>query len=153
MLVIKHLSECKEHMDLVTHWLWREWGNEKNYRSYKSIIENSLSEDNLPQTFVALIDDKPVGTVGLWRCDLMSRQDLYPWLASLYVEPDYRGQGIGTKLQNFLVEHSKELGYEEIFLYTELMDYYEKTGWEYIGDSITPKGEEVRMYKIQTGKR
>jgi hypothetical protein len=31
---------------------------------------------------------------GLWRCDLIARQDLWPWLAALYVDEAARGQGL-----------------------------------------------------------
>ncbi|SDK36539.1 GNAT family N-acetyltransferase [Natronincola ferrireducens] len=152
-MVIKHLSESKEHMELVINWLWKEWGNEKNYSYYKSIVESSLDKENLPQTFIALMDDEPVGTVGLWRCDLMSRQDLFPWLACLYVLPEYRGKGIGLALQRFLIKYSGEIGYKEIFLYTELDNYYEKLGWQYIENGITNKNEIEKIYKINTKPR
>lgn len=140
-------------MELVINWLWKEWGNEKNYSYYKSIVESSLDKENLPQTFIALMDDEPVGTVGLWRCDLMSRQDLFPWLACLYVLPEYRGKGIGLALQRFLIKYSGEIGYKEIFLYTELDNYYEKLGWQYIENGITNKNEIEKIYKINTKPR
>ena len=41
--------------------------------------------------------ERLLGTVGLWRCDLISRQDLYPWMAALYVAPEARGRGAGGK--------------------------------------------------------
>ncbi|SET64845.1 Acetyltransferase (GNAT) domain-containing protein [Natronincola peptidivorans] len=150
MIEIKHLKDCREHIDLVIDWLWKEWGNDKNYGNYQSIVEHSLNKDNLPQTFIAFIDGEPVGTVGLWRCDLISRQDLYPWLACLFVLPKYRGRGIGIELQNFLIQYAESLGYKELFLYTVLNGYYEKIGWEYMGDGFTPKGEKERIYKIST---
>lgn len=149
MLEIKHLGDCSEYVELVTNWMWKEWGNKENYKRYETIVKHSLKKDNLPQTFVAFMGEEPVGTVGLWRCDLMSRQDLYPWLASLYVIPQYRGKGIGTELQKFLIKYSKDLGYDEIFLYTDLDDYYEKTGWKFVDTSVTDSMEEVKIYSMK----
>ena len=79
----------------------------------------------------------------------MSRQDLYPWLASLYITPEHRGKGIGTELQKFLVQYSKGLGYNEIFLYTDLEGYYERTGWKFVATSVTDSMEEVKIYSMK----
>jgi hypothetical protein len=40
--------------------------------------------------------------VGLWRCDLISRQDLFPWLAALYVRR--RAAGLAGKLQQHVID-------------------------------------------------
>ncbi len=144
---IKLLSQFKEYESQVISWLWKEWGNEKNYKRYEMIIQHSQDPDNLPQTFVALEEGKVVGTVGLWRCDLMSRQDLFPWLASLYVDPAYRSQGIGKKLQNFIINYCKDQNYDKVYLYTDLVDYYETTGWELMDCGWTEDMEKVNIYQ------
>lgn len=46
----------------------------------------SVTKNNLPLTFIALADNELVGTIVLWRSDLVSRQDLYPWLSALFVK-------------------------------------------------------------------
>ncbi|WP_242972910.1 GNAT family N-acetyltransferase [Anaeromicrobium sediminis] len=90
MIKIENLSKHKEHIDTVSKWLWKEWGTEDNLEFFKSIMVHSLDSTNLPQTFIALDDEEPIGTIGLWRCDMVSRQDLFPWLSALYVIPTYR---------------------------------------------------------------
>lgn len=130
MVEIKHISEEKSYIEVTSKWMCKEWGTESNYEFFKSIISHSVDKSNLPQTFVAVIKGKPVGTVGIWRCDMVSRQDLYPWLSALYVLPEYRNRGIGRRLQEHLVSYAKELGYENIYLYTDIENYYEKNGWK-----------------------
>ena len=105
--------------------MWKEWGTEGNYEFFKSIENHSIDKGNLPQTFVAVAEGKPVGTVGMWRCDMVSRQDLYPWLSALYVLPEYRNRGIGRQLQEHLVAYARESGYKNIYLYTDIENYYE----------------------------
>lgn len=58
----------------------------------------------------------------------MSRQDLFPWLSALFVKESFRGKRIGQKLQNSLVEYCRKVDFTELFLYTDICDYYEKTG-------------------------
>ncbi|ADL50816.1 GNAT family N-acetyltransferase [Clostridium cellulovorans] len=145
--MFEHLADHKEYLDNVIEWLWKEFGNEDNYGFWESIVKNSLRKNQLPLTFIALMDNQLVGTVGLWRSDLLSRQDLYPWLSALFVKEQYRGKNIGQELQRFLIDYCREKGYEELFLYTDICNYYEKTGWQYLDDGIEYSGESIKIYK------
>lgn len=106
-----------------------------------------MIKNQLPLTFIALLDNELVGTVGLWRSDLMSRQDLYPWLSALFVKENYRGRKIGQELQYFLVNYCREAGFNELFLYSDISDYYEKTDWKYLEDGVEYSGEYLKIYK------
>lgn len=145
---IDYLGNHSEYMETVTKWLCEEFGNEDNYKFFESIIKSSLTKDKLPLTFVAIDGDKVVGTVGLWRADLLSRQDLYPWLSALYVTEDYRDRGIGQELQKFIINYCKGKGIDKLYLYTDLENYYEKMGWEYIEDGIEYSGDSIKIYKL-----
>lgn len=147
MLVIEHLADHTEYINDVVECIWKEFGDEGNYAFWESIVKNSLIKNKLPLTFVALMDNKFVGTVGLWRGDLLSRQDLYPWLSALFVKSEYRNKNIGQELQQFLINYCRKNGYEEIFLYTDLCNYYEKTGWQYIEDGVEYSGGSIKIYK------
>ncbi|GAA0076754.1 GNAT family N-acetyltransferase [Clostridium sp. CTA-5] len=147
MLIIEHLADHKEYLDNVIDWLWKEFGNEDNYAFWESIVKNSLRKNQLPLTFIALMDNKLVGTIGLWRGDLLSRQDLYPWLSALFVKDEYRSKNIGQELQRFLIDYCRKKGYEELFLYTDIHNYYEKTGWQYLEDGIEYSGGNIKIYK------
>lgn len=64
------------------------------------------------------------------------RPELTPWLASLYVEPDFRGQGIAVKLIKDITQKAKSLGYHALYLLAfdeALPNWYEKQGWQKIG--------------------
>ncbi len=43
---------------------------------------------------------------------------LYLWMACLYVKKEYRHYGIGTMLQNKVMDYAKQLGYSYIYLIT-----------------------------------
>ena len=94
------LSSVPHHASQITDWLWQAFGSENSRDFYASVVQSSLSGADLPQTFIALDGERLAGTVGLWRCDLISRQDLTPWLAALYVDKDYRSRGLGQQLQD-----------------------------------------------------
>lgn len=148
-IVIFNVAERPDVQETVTGWLWGFWGNPRNYEFYRSLVAHSMDND-IPLVYVAFLEDMPVGAVALLRADLFSRQDLFPWMADLYVCPEYRSRGIGSELQDFIISKAKGLGYKEIYLYTPLTGYYEKKGWKYLGDEMDRDGEIVRIYKKDT---
>lgn len=77
----------------------------------------------------------------------MSRQDLYPWLLALYVNEDYKGMNIGEELQNYLIKYCKKEGFSELFLFTDISNYYERKGWKYLEYGIEYSGDSIKIYK------
>lgn len=141
------LYAMPQYAEQVTDWIWQAFGTSDSRDFFASIVATSQREGQLPLTFVAVEGEKLVGTVGLWRCDLISRQDLYPWLAALYIDENQRGRGLGAKLQQHIIEHARALGYPQLYLYSACKDYYERFGWEYIGDGLDYPDKVVHLYK------
>ncbi|CAI1093908.1 Predicted acetyltransferase [Serratia entomophila] len=140
------LADCPQHRQQVIDWLWRAFGSENSRAFFASVVESSLRGAGLPITFIALQEGRPLGTVGLWRCDLICRQDLTPWLAALYVEESRRGGGLGLRLQQHVQEYGRRAGFSELYLYAEFSGYYERHGWRYIGDGLDYPDRPVRLY-------
>jgi len=63
--------------------------------------------------------DSFIGRVSLFSNDLKERNDLTPWLGSLYVSTDYRNRGIAKQLMDKVIKTSRILGYEILYLRTE----------------------------------
>lgn len=149
MYRIVHLADYPQHQQQVIDWQWQAFGSENSREFFASVVASSLRHEGLPITFIALLGDKPVGTVGLWRCDLISRQDLTPWLAALYVEESQRGSGLGLQLQQYVQEYSCQAGFKELYLYAEFSGYYERHGWQHIGEALDYPDRPVRLYHRQ----
>ena len=150
-IAFSSLADCPELKGLVARWLWSFWGAPGNFDFYRSMTEHCLNDD-FPLVYVAFIDGTPVGTVALLRADLFSRQDLYPWMADLYVPPEHRGKGIGSALQDFVLAEAQRKGFEKVYLYTPLNGYYEKKGWEYVCEEMDRDCSVVRIYKKRIGE-
>lgn len=147
-MIIHPLYAAPQHASCVTEWLWRAFGADALPRAFfASIVEHSQTPGALPITFVAVEGERLLGTVGLWRCDLISRQDLYPWMAALYVAPEARGQGLAGKLQQHVIGYARAQGYSELFLYSACRDFYERFGWQYIGESLDYPAVAVSLYR------
>lgn len=147
-MIIHPLYAAPQHASCVTEWLWRAFGADALPRAFfASIVEHSQTPGALPITFVAVEGERLLGTVGLWRCDLISRQDLYPWMAALYVAPEARGQGLAGKLQQYVIGYARAQGYSELFLYSACRDFYERFGWQYIGEGLDYPAVAVSLYR------
>ena len=69
--------------------------------------------------FIAKYNNEVIGVVSLWVNDLKSRQDLFPWMATLYVKKDYRNKGVGKMLQQISIEYARQKNYNYLYLITE----------------------------------
>jgi len=145
---IQPLYEVPHHARQITDWLWQAFGGVAMPREFfASIVEHSQRPDALPLTFVLTDGERALATVGLWRCDLISRQDLYPWLAALYVEEAARGQGLAGMLQEHVKRYAREKGYPSLHLYSACVGFYERFGWQHIGDGIEFPATRVHLYR------
>ncbi|TCV92633.1 GNAT family N-acetyltransferase [Biostraticola tofi] len=145
-MTISLLADYPQFADAVVECLSQEFGGVVSRPFYAALVQNSLRRQGLPITFIALRNGKLVGTAGLWRADLLARQDLTPWLAALYIDGDNRQQGIGQRLQQAVADFAVQSGFEHLYLYTTLVGYYERSGWSYIGDAIEYPDHSVRLY-------
>jgi GNAT superfamily N-acetyltransferase len=84
-----------------------------------------------PETaLVALTGDRPAGVCLLVLHELDPAHDYSPWLASLYVDPGFRGQGVARGLVRAIEEHARRHGVERLHLYTvDAEEFYRKCGW------------------------
>ncbi len=69
-----------------------------------------------------------------------------PWLAAVFVVPGARKLGVGSALIDHVVNRSREVGYSEMFLYTEdQQEWYQKRGWIYTRDTLLNDIKHVVM--------
>ncbi len=154
MKIIKLEDSKNKIFDEILEWNYNWWGirNGNSYEEVKCNLEHSVCKDKLPQTFVAVIDETPVGMYQLAMTDdLDSRPDIYPWLINVYVEEKFRGQNICRKLMETVPENAKKANLKELYLYTKHIGLYEKFGWKFIEEIKTFKNDSPieRLYKLE----
>lgn len=120
----------------LAQWHHNEWLHLNPGATLESRLQRyqaSIETDSLPEIFVAYTGTILSGSVTLAKDDLDTRPFLTPWLASLYVTPDSRGQGIASQLIHFVVNYAKDNHYKNIYLFTEdQTEFYQHRGWHFI---------------------
>ena len=128
-------------------YFWRHWGSETNFNFYKDCIEHSISDnESVPKFYLMLDRDKIIGCYALLTNDIISRQDLMPWFACLYVEENYRNQGLAERLLTHSLSESQKRGFLTLYLSTELNDFHEKKGWNCYSKGYGVFGDEIKIY-------
>lgn len=75
--------------------------------------------------------------------------DLYPWICAIYIDEKHRGNNYSSLLIDKAKEDTKASGYKHLNLCTDHEGFYEKLGFDYIGQGYHPWGEESRIYQIE----
>jgi predicted N-acetyltransferase YhbS len=93
-------------------------------------LQAFASDPSEQVALVAKVDDVTTGTCLLVRSELEPQHALSPWLAGLYVDPDYRRLGVGAELVRAIEAQARQRGHRELYLYTTgAARYYERLGW------------------------
>lgn len=140
----------KEHAEWsarAIHYFQQKWANEQSMNVYEDCITHCIkSPQPLPQWYLLVDGQKIVGCAGLITNDFISRMDLYPWICALYIEESYRGHHYNQLLLARSQADAKKGGFQHIYLCTDHIGLYEKSGFEYIGTGYHPWGESSRIY-------
>jgi GNAT superfamily N-acetyltransferase len=136
MIEILPLRKRPGCIDQLARWYFGQWGSMNPTSTIERRIERlqgHLQPGRVPQTFVAFDGDRLLGSASLVAADLPSRDDLSPWLASVYVDPPFRNRGIGAALVNRVAQEARALGFPMLYLFTpDRAAFYASLGWQVI---------------------
>jgi GNAT superfamily N-acetyltransferase len=125
---------------------------EATFETLVSEFEERTTRHRIPETFVAVKDDEPLGMASIVKHDLTTRKELSPWLAAVYVSPESRNRGIGSRLVRTVMQEAETLGLERLYLLTpNKVRFYSRLGWrvlehtEYRGENVA-----IMLYEVDT---
>ncbi len=147
------LAERPGLVGKVAFWQWDAWGRQRGRRleSVAHDVRPLTKQNSAEEGFVLLDAGDPVATACLTSDDLDTRPDLSPWLASVFVEPAYRGRGHATALVGAVEQAALARGHSTLWLFTwDTMPLYARLGWETVGRE-THHGSEVTLMRRQLG--
>lgn len=147
---IHAVSTRPELAPTVAAWLVSAFGGSQTVEQMTALI---LAPPRGPEeTFVLFDQDTPVGTASLSHDDLESRRDLTPWLAGVYVEPQWRGRGYATALVRQVEAFALAASVPTLWLYTWTAEpLYARLGWHLEGLVHHGGHEAVLMMRHLSG--
>lgn len=144
---IARLEGDSPHVAILAQWTHDTWGHLHPGRSLDTaiaVLREECGPGGVPSVFVALQGETPVGTASLVADDMSDRRDLTPWLASVFVPPEWRGRGIASRLVRRVEDEAQAHGVAHFYLYTpDQQALYRRLGWrdiearDYGGEGVT----------------
>ncbi len=135
---IVNLKTVPEHLQQLGEWHHNEWGYLNPGRTLEMRLERMqayLNDEFVPSTWVALQGDKLAGSAAIVDSDMDTHPEYTPWLASVFVSPDFRQQGTGSALVTRVMDEARQQGLEKIWLFTpDKAGFYTKLGWEMVSE-------------------
>lgn len=152
---IAYLADHPAFIPTLARWHHAQWsyldvGVSVEQRAVR--LQAHLGRRQIPTTFVVLRRDTLLGSASLIAHDMDTRMDLSPWLASVYVAPEHRGQGMGTALVRRVVEEAKALGVETLYLFTpDKEGFYARLGWSVL-ERASYRGTQVVVMALRVSE-
>ena len=76
--------------------------------------------------------------------------ELKPWMGFVYTDPEYRGRRLMGRLIARVKELARENGSDALYISSEEQGLYEKYGGAFIRTMKTGRGEETRVFRMNT---
>lgn len=140
------LKDAPQHLPTLAKWHHQQWADLNPGFSLEQrldMMQAYLGDYPIPSTYVA-VDTEPMGSAALIANDMDSHPEWTPWLASVFVAPAYRNQGIGGRLVRHAMDRAKAAGIAGLYLFTpDREDFYRRLGWRvlatehYRGHAVT----------------
>ena len=124
---VEHFSwlDVKEHtVKLIKNWEFEDWET----------------------PFVAMVNGRIVGMVTIMKSDYYPLPEIFPWISTLFVSENYRGNKISGKLIDFANQYAKDTGFSKTYIPTEYIGLYEKYGYCYVKDIVNYGNGMDRLY-------
>lgn len=152
MMQISHLADQPELANgLMPHVVehYRYVAPDDTVEARIERLKADCNRDRLPMAWVAHEATQPLGMAALRETDLPCREDLSPWLASVFVHPEHRGRGIATALCRTALEGAQQLGIRRLYLFTpDQQSLYRRLGWRRL-EAADWKGHPVEIMTMQ----
>ncbi|MEI2300203.1 GNAT family N-acetyltransferase [Ensifer sp. MJa1] len=132
-VTVSDLRDTPHFFDAVADRIWRAWWEPHGFplSHIEGLLENSMGKDTQSLCLVAHDGARFVGTASVIASDLEERPDLTPWVAAVWVDPPFRGIGIGGAIVLKAARAALDTGVVAVHLCAlpGKRAFYERIGW------------------------
>lgn len=127
VIPVRDWPEAKEE---IAAWFHARWGIP--LETYRAGIRACLAgEAPVPQWYVVVRNRKIIAGCGVVENDFHDRKDLSPNVCAVFVDEDFRRQGVARFLLQTVCDDMAALGVPTLYLLTDHTDFYERCGWRF----------------------
>ncbi|MBR2123210.1 MAG: GNAT family N-acetyltransferase [Lachnospiraceae bacterium] len=158
------MREYPEAREEAAKWFHEKWQIPLSAyeESIRECLGNAVDADDgtvtsrtpVPQWYVVMRGSRIIAGCGVIENDFHDRKDLAPNVCAVYVEEEFRRQGIAGFMLDFVCKDMAALGVSTLYLLTDHTGFYERYGWQFYcmaqGDG---EPEPARMYVHRSEKK
>src|SRR5919108_4434384 len=111
-LFIRCLEADEPAFDIVARWRYDAFFAEDGitFEESRDALRAWMDGLGYEIALLAELDGRPAGSCLFVREEIDPKHDLTPWLAALYVAPEFRKQGIASALVHAIEQHARDVG-------------------------------------------
>jgi GNAT superfamily N-acetyltransferase len=132
-LTIEYVNDHPEAIKTIAKWHYDRWQNilpNFTLDTYAEYLASHYKRGGIPTLFTAVSEGKVIGTAALEDDDMDTHPALSPWLANVYVDGNYRKQGVGETLVHRVIKEAGSAGVKKLYLFTpDREHYFGRFGW------------------------
>ena len=133
IIEITRLKPNSPELQICAAWRYEAFLKSNGYSLLDSgaqLARLATQPDEYETALIALVDGRLAGICLLVLQEFEPLHDVSPWLASLYVAPQYRKRGVARKLVAAIENQARKHGVARLHLYTgDAEKFYVKCGW------------------------
>ena len=137
MQVIRLFPDCSEWNKTIDFAENCSWIAGKHFAMI--LRENRLTD--WEAAFAAVEGDEIIGYCTFLKEDYYPENRYSPWISSLFVDEDFRGNRVSQKLIQKAEEYAKNCGFERVYIPSDMINFYEKYGYRKIDSLINYGGD------------
>ena len=141
-IVISDMPANSKFAHLGAQWAfdsWKETDPNDDIQWYLNVYsESAVDPSSLPISLAATAGNDQLAGVACVVLDdeLPDAEEPGPWVAAVFVNPEFRGRAVGKQLVTEAVRRARELGHTDVYLYTrDVAHWYETFGWERVRET------------------
>ncbi|MER8772195.1 GNAT family N-acetyltransferase [Mesorhizobium sp. M0960] len=129
---IVDLAQRPDFLETIADRIWKAWRMREGLR-FEDVVQKFvgilISEAEF--TLVGHRDGQFLGTASVVTSDMPDRPNLSPWIAEVWVEPEFRKHRIGSRLLEAAEMRAFNAGQRALYLYctSALRPFYSGNGW------------------------
>ncbi|MEZ8320852.1 GNAT family N-acetyltransferase [Vibrio splendidus] len=124
-IIFRNCDESSPYWSELERLFQSEWSDFKFKDTYKDCVQ-------LPPVIIVLRDNVVIGGLAYSHFQEPHQVRDVVWINAVYVDAQWRGQGIASELINRGVKQFSSTVQTQLYVYTNVMELYQGLGWSVV---------------------
>ncbi len=124
-VIFRNCDESSPYLSELERLFQSDWSGFKFKDTYKDCVQ-------LPSVIVVLRDNVVIGGLAYSHFQEPHQVRDVVWINAVYVDAQWRGQGIASELINRGVKQFSSTVQTQLYVYTNVMELYQGLGWSVV---------------------